>query len=161
MNCLLSSLAVPHSVRLVGGRNKSEGYVQVFGYSWTSICTDEFNMIDAAVTCRQLGYNYATAVVNDGRFSRDELGTRQWSNLTFDCSGNEQRLDDCFRRFSPTCITGNELVGVVCSQTSTCVCAISDIICTMMCMYICTYVHVCCTYIYNFSDHKCMRMYLH
>ena len=148
MSCLVSSLPVLYSLRLVGGRNRSEGYVQIFGQSWTAICTDDFDMIDAAVACRDLGYNYATTVVYDGRFSRDELGTGYPWTVSFDCSGDEQRLYACPRRFSPGCRPEDELVGVVCSQTSTCVCAICTY--TVTCTHIHTYAHVCMLHIHTY-----------
>ena len=141
-----------YSLRLVGGRNRSEGYVQIFGRSWTTICNDDFDLTDATVTCRELGYNYATAVVNDGRFSRDELGSSFKWTVSLDCSGKEQRLYECPRRYSTGCLTENDLVGVVCSQTSTYVCLYHlCIYCDMhIHMYVHTYVHVRMLYIHTY-----------
>ncbi len=44
-------------VRLEGGRDESEGRIEVkIGRDWGTVCDDDWDDVDANVTCRQLGY---------------------------------------------------------------------------------------------------------
>ena len=52
-------------IRLVGGRNNSEGNVQIcYNNAWTSVCSDYWDTNDAAVVCRQLGYQTTRSKIN-------------------------------------------------------------------------------------------------
>ncbi|XP_066296099.1 neurotrypsin-like [Branchiostoma lanceolatum] len=53
-------------IRLVGGSRPNEGRVEVrryasSSYSWGTVCHDYFDMVDAGVACRMLGYTGASA----------------------------------------------------------------------------------------------------
>jgi len=42
---------------LVAGENRKEGRVEIFiGGQWGSVCDDDWNDVNAAVVCRQLGF---------------------------------------------------------------------------------------------------------
>ena len=54
-------------LRLVGG-NSSAGTVELFlNRKWNRICSYIFELTDAHVACRQLGFSGATGFYNDGR----------------------------------------------------------------------------------------------
>ena len=60
-------------IRLVGGRTMFEGNVEInhFG-QWGMICDDEWNMNDANVTCKQLGFVLgAIMATNNSRYGQE------------------------------------------------------------------------------------------
>lgn len=51
-------------MRLSGGSTASEGRVEIlYGDSWGTICDDDWDLADAMVVCRQLGYTTAEEAV--------------------------------------------------------------------------------------------------
>lgn len=58
-------------IRLIGGSSSSEGTVLVFhDNKWGSICDHNWDIRDAHVVCRQLGYPRALQYVHGSRFGR-------------------------------------------------------------------------------------------
>lgn len=81
-------------LHLVGGVHEFEGRLDVFcNGSWGSICDREWDLKDANVACRMLGYGEATAV----SLTCSDVGNRSddfWiENVA--CEGNEASLSDC------------------------------------------------------------------
>eukprot|EP00058_Branchiostoma_floridae_P024990 XP_002610480.1 hypothetical protein BRAFLDRAFT_85621 [Branchiostoma floridae] len=61
-------------IRLTGGSGPDEGRVEVRqdgGLTWGTVCQDHFDMRDADVVCRMLGFPTAQAVRNDAYFGQD------------------------------------------------------------------------------------------
>lgn len=122
-------------VRLVGGKNSSEGNVQMcHNHAWTSICGNEWDVYDANVVCQELGfqaygnlndycnyYNYAMPLL----FLGSTFYTKNYFQVsinpsfvygTFSCFGNEQLLYNCPRDDLSSLLTchRNDIAGVKC-----------------------------------------------
>lgn len=67
---------VPHDlVRLVGGEIPGEGRVEVFhGGLWGTICHEHWNIDDANVVCRELGYARALSAPGYSTFNNGSSG---------------------------------------------------------------------------------------
>lgn len=105
-------------LRLVNGGDRYAGRVEVLRNGvWQTVCDDSWDMFEADVVCRQLGYGRARNAVTDSYFG--EGGSQQWE-LSWSCSGTERCLEAC-RRFavsdSTRCSSGQN-AGVICSLSS-------------------------------------------
>ena len=81
------------SVRLVGSENSNEGRVEVFYEGeWGTVCDDYWDITDANVVCRQLGFSGASDVSIEAGFG-EGVGATLLDDVQ--CTGNEERLEDC------------------------------------------------------------------
>ena len=62
------------------------------GGMWGTVCDDEWDMDDAAVVCRQLGYSRAVAARTSAYYGQGS-GTIKMTNVQ--CLGSETKLQDC------------------------------------------------------------------
>ena len=105
-------------VRLGGtGSSASEGYVEALGTNgqWGGVCDDSFDINDAHVICRMLGYPSAIAVVDahstygdnpsGGSYVLDDLECDGSELSVFDCSLNGEWQENC---------NATEIAGVQC-----------------------------------------------
>ena len=98
-------------IRLVGGRNQYEGRVEVYrSGEWQTVCDNSWDIKEAEVVCRQLGYGYAILAIQSAALGRGSGGQwdRDWS-----CNGNEASLDDCSS--SAASCSHSEDASVICS----------------------------------------------
>lgn len=73
---------------LASNRTRS-GQVEIYhDGSWEAICFDKWDIHDAFVACRQLGFGGAEAITNETRPYRRSL-------KSVHCKGNEDTLGDC------------------------------------------------------------------
>ncbi|XP_064642640.1 deleted in malignant brain tumors 1 protein-like [Lineus longissimus] len=100
----------------IGGH---EGTVEVrYQGVWGTICDDGWNIPDADVVCRQLGFSGADSAVTNGQFGRG-VGRIMLDQVT--CEGEEDRLYEC-----PSNDWGDhdcqafEAAGVVCLKVAGC-----------------------------------------
>jgi deleted-in-malignant-brain-tumors protein 1 len=100
---------------LANGASAREGRVEIF-YSdrWGSVCQNNFDILDARVVCRQLGYSTDNVqVYRNAAFG--EWGGKIWLDEV-ECQGSEVRLEYCpYYGMAHNC-HHNEEVGVACRE---------------------------------------------
>ncbi|KAL9851004.1 T-cell differentiation antigen CD6 isoform 2-T2 [Geothlypis trichas] len=103
----------PRPLRLVGGRSRCEGRVELEQEgTWGTVCDDGWDISDADVVCRQLRCGRAVRAPGNAAFGRghgpilrDEVG----------CQGHERDLWECPAVPEHDC-SHKEDAGVVCSE---------------------------------------------
>ena len=83
-------------MRLVGGNWNGEGRVEILHNGvWGTVCDDSWDINDARVVCRELGYPDAVSAPRYARFGQGS--GRIWLD-DVSCSGNESSIVDCEHR---------------------------------------------------------------
>ena len=92
-----------------------EGRVEIFYRGeWGTVCHDLWDLRDAIVVCRQLGYTTAARRAISAEFGQ---GTGRIWRDNVQCSGTESMLSSCFASAwgSHNCDHGED-AGVVCAS---------------------------------------------
>ncbi|XP_030833778.1 deleted in malignant brain tumors 1 protein [Strongylocentrotus purpuratus] len=99
------------AVRLVGGNNAAEGRVEIqFNGDWGTICDDDWDINDANVVCRMLGFQEASGEAYFGE-GTDPI---QLSRLA--CTGDEETIFECGHAgFGVHSCDHSKDAGVVCT----------------------------------------------
>ncbi|XP_050961092.1 galectin-3-binding protein A-like [Labeo rohita] len=101
-------------VRLVGNE-PSSGRVEIYhDRQWGTVCDDGWDMAEAQVVCRQLGFPGAISVMSGGRYG--EGSGPVWLD-DMNCKGSESSLSECsFKDWGVTDCSHKEDAGVVCES---------------------------------------------
>ena len=114
-SCFFSSPAV--QVRLVNGSSDREGRVEVFyNGEWGTVCDDYFDIRDANVICRMMGFPAAVSAEIGGHFGAGNSSQRVLLDDLW-CRGNESSVASCsFRAWGSHDCSHTEDAGVVCQE---------------------------------------------
>ena len=111
-------LLVADSIRLVNSdsSNKLSGRVELYdGGSWGTICDDGWDINDAQVVCRQLGFPLASRAIGSASFGQ---GSGDILLDDVDCNGGEAFIESCISRgFRQHNCAHSEDASVECSST--------------------------------------------
>ena len=100
-------------VRLVGGSGPHEGRVEVYhSGSWGTVCHEFWDLQDAMIVCRQLGYGAAVGALGFAAFGEGS-GPIWYSNVQ--CSGRETNLAQCGGLGEHSCDHALD-AGVICAS---------------------------------------------
>eukprot|EP00057_Strongylocentrotus_purpuratus_P018546 XP_011673020.1 PREDICTED: neuropeptide FF receptor 2-like [Strongylocentrotus purpuratus] len=82
-----------YTIRLTGANFPGEGRVEVFYLgSWRPVCSDNWDLSDGHVACRELGLGTVLGV-DHGFISSEEMGDYILNDVR--CNGSESRILDC------------------------------------------------------------------
>ena len=82
------------SLRLANGYAPSVGRVEIwYSNQWNTICDDSWDISDANVVCRQLGFGSAAIMAHEGAYFGPGFGQILLDEL--DCNGSEASLLHC------------------------------------------------------------------
>ena len=101
------------SIRLSGGQNAHEGHVDaLLNGHWFSVCDTNWDLLEAIVACRQLGYHTAEAALRASPFNN--TGGPNWM-VVGQCTGYEANLSQCSQNYGLESCRYNH-AGVICSS---------------------------------------------
>ena len=102
-------------VRLVGGRWRGEGRVEIFFNGKVgTVCDDDWDINDASVVCRQLGFPDAVSAPGSAHFGG---GNGQIWLDNVGCSGSESSIADCTHNgWGVESCNHDEDASVICSS---------------------------------------------
>ncbi|KAJ8026614.1 Deleted in malignant brain tumors 1 protein [Holothuria leucospilota] len=106
---------VDGSVRLLGGSSPNEGRVEVYwNGNWNTVCDDAWDVDDANVVCRQVGYPSALDAVGSAFFGQgpgdillDDVNCEGYENSLLECRNNGLYVHNCGHQ---------EDAGVICNN---------------------------------------------
>ena len=109
-------LVVDSSVRLLGGGSPLAGRVEIFyNNQWGTICDDYWDINDANVVCRHLGFPQASQAPGSARYGQGSGPI--WMDYVR-CTGSESYIHNCRHRgWGKHNCDHSEDASVVCSSS--------------------------------------------
>ncbi|XP_052084656.1 neurotrypsin-like [Mytilus californianus] len=96
VRCYGSHQIFKGDLRLVGGNSPREGRLEVYyNYQWGTVCSDHFDIVEARVACKQLGYS--TDAIEIYKPVGASSNTKIWMD-DVRCTSYKTRLEACSRR---------------------------------------------------------------
>ncbi|XP_031565170.1 deleted in malignant brain tumors 1 protein-like isoform X2 [Actinia tenebrosa] len=113
---MLSKEEIKVTARLIGADHNHIGIVEVnYNGTWRPVCDDTWDILDAHVVCRMLGYKAALLGIKGYRVRKE---TGPWMG-NVECSGNEKLISECYHRgWNNTWCPGKLYAGVMCNITN-------------------------------------------
>ena len=111
-------LLIDYVLRLANGTRKSEGRVEIFYNDiWGTVCDLNWDLRDAIVVCRQLGYSSALTAKGKASFGTGIGKNRKIRLSNVGCLGNESSIDMCSSAGWGVnlCVSNDEDASVVCT----------------------------------------------
>ncbi|CAG9819265.1 unnamed protein product [Phaedon cochleariae] len=103
-------------IKLVGGRGENEGNVLILhDGTWGPICDDEWDVTEARIICKQLGYPEKSAQPTVNSYF-GPARRKFWMDNIY-CEGSESEISECrFDGWGQNDCTSTEAAGVICSE---------------------------------------------
>ncbi|KAL6106006.1 loxl3 [Pungitius sinensis] len=125
VRCNVPHMGLEDSIRLTGGRTRSEGRVEVLRsdangtQGWGLICGETWSTKEAMVVCRQLGLGYANQGVQETWYW-DSSNVTEMVLSGVKCTGSEMSLSQCQHHRALSCqkAAAKFAAGVICSDTT-------------------------------------------
>lgn len=111
-NTSVMAIGREDTIKLSGGMSLNEGRVDIFFHGhWGTVCDNNWDLLDAIVACRQLGYSTAEAALTGSAF-----GTGSGPNMmnSMRCTGYEGNLFECNHGLGYDSCRNH--AGVICSS---------------------------------------------
>ncbi|KAL3271631.1 hypothetical protein HHI36_022105 [Cryptolaemus montrouzieri] len=115
-NCPAAKIG--YKLSLANGKHPWEGRIEVYAFGRSGfICDDRFDIRDANVACKELGYPLGAAEIKGSSYFAQDVPRDKVFYMMDDvtCEGNETSLKDCdFNGWGSHDCTDQEVVGVIC-----------------------------------------------
>ena len=127
-----------NTVRLVDGTGNNTGFVELnlLG-QWILICPYSWDMLDASVVCRELGYLTAVSTTLERNYNYRYY--RRFTTYAYSCTGDESTLKQCSTSYEHRCNYHNYYYSafVNCSGESIQICNVQCMSLTTMTYHYC------------------------